>query len=179
MSINVGVWIAIIIVLVLALNIFAVSIYGEAEFIFASVKIVTIVGLLILAFIIDVGGGPTHHRYGFQFWRNPGAMKEYDSTGNTGRFLGLWATLVNAAFSYGGVELVAVAAGEAENPRKNIPKAVKRVFWRILFFYVLGTLAIGVLVASNDPSLLHNTGTAASPWVIGLYPRFRNWKRIC
>lgn len=46
-------------------------------------------------------------------------MKEYDSTGNTGRFLGLFSVLVNAAFSYGGVELVAVAAGEAENPRKN------------------------------------------------------------
>lgn len=99
-------------------------------------------------------------------------MKEYDSTGNTGRFLGLWAVMVNAAFAYGGVELVAVAAGEAENPRKNIPKAVKRVFWRILFFYVLGTLAIGVLVAYNDPLLLNpsGAGAAASPWVIGSSP---------
>jgi len=82
----------------------------------------------------------------------------------------LFSTLVNAAFSYGGVELVAVAAGEAENPRKNIPKAVKRVFWRILFFYVLGSLAIGVLVAYNDPSLLGNadTNAAGSPWVIAM-----------
>jgi amino acid transporter len=97
-------------------------------------------------------------------------MLEYDSTGNTGRFLGLFSVLVNAAFSYAGVELVAVAAGEAENPRKNIPKAVRRVFWRILFFYVLGSLAIGVLVASNDPHLLHATGSGAarSPWVIGI-----------
>jgi amino acid transporter len=46
-------------------------------------------------------------------------MKEYVGTGSTGRFTGLWSTLVNAAFSYGGVEMVAVAAGEAENPRKN------------------------------------------------------------
>jgi amino acid transporter len=100
-------------------------------------------------------------------------MKEYDSTGATGRFLGLFSVLVNAAFSYGGVELVAVAAGEAENPRKNIPKAVRRVFWRILFFYVLGSLAIGVLVASNDPNLLSaqangSAGAAQSPWVIGI-----------
>lgn len=170
--INVSVWITLIIILIICLNIFAIEIYGEAEFIFASVKIITIVGLLILAFILDLGGGPDHHRLGFQFWRNPGAMVEYDSTGNTGRFLGLFSTLVNAAFSYGGVELVAVAAGEAENPRKNIPKAVKRVFWRILFFYVLGSLAIGVLVASNDPNLLHGlggnpNGAAKSPWVIG------------
>jgi yeast amino acid transporter len=100
-------------------------------------------------------------------------MLEYDSTGNTGRFLGLFNVLVNAAFSYGGVELVAVAAGEAENPRKNIPKAVRRVFWRILFFYVLGSLAIGVLVSSSDPHLLKAQGAdapgaARSPWVIGI-----------
>ncbi|EKD21361.1 uncharacterized protein L3040_000604 [Drepanopeziza brunnea f. sp. 'multigermtubi'] len=172
-GISVAVWISIIIVVVVGLNIFAVAIYGEAEFIFASIKILTIVGLLIMAFIVDLGGGPKHDRLGFRYWKNPGAMKEYRSTGSTGRFLGLFSVLVNAAFSYGGVELVAVAAGEAENPRKNIPKAVRRVFWRILFFYVLGSLAIGVLVASNDPHLLKAQedgapGAARSPWVIGI-----------
>jgi yeast amino acid transporter len=171
--INVAAWISIIIVVIVLLNIFAVAIYGEAEFVFAAIKIVTIVGLLIMAFIIDLGGGPTRDRLGFRYWKNPGAMKEYASTGNTGRFLGLFSVLVNAAFSYQGVELVAVAAGEAENPRKNIPKAVRRVFWRILLFYVLGSLAIGVLVASNDPHLLsaqaaNSPGAAQSPWVIGI-----------
>ena len=173
-GINIAAWISIIIVLVICLNIFAVSIYGEAEFIFASVKIITIVGLIIFAFIVDLGGGPTHDRLGFRYWNNPGAMKEYVSTGSTGRFLGLFSTLVNAAFAYGGVEMVAVAAGEAENPRYNIPKAVRRVFWRILFFYVLGSLAIGVLIPYNEPRLLGAiksgaAGAAASPWVIAIY----------
>ncbi|KAK5304714.1 hypothetical protein LTR99_003779 [Exophiala xenobiotica] len=172
-DINVAAWISIIIVLVLCLNIFAVSIYEEAEFIFASIKIITIIGLLILALIIDCGGVPGQHRLGFQYWNNPGAMKKYIASGSTGRFLGLWSTLVNAAFSYGGVEMVAVAAGEAEDPRRNIPKAVKRVFWRILFFYVLGSLAIGVLVPYNDPHLLNALadsapGAASSPWVIAI-----------
>jgi amino acid transporter len=63
-----------------------------------------------------------------RYWKE-GAMKEYVGTGSTGRFTGLWSTLVNAAFSYGGVEMVCVAAGEAANPRKNIPKAVRRVVW--------------------------------------------------
>lgn len=172
-DINVAAWISLVIVLVLCLNIFAVSIYGEAEFIFASIKIITIIGLLILALIIDVGGVPGQHRLGFQYWRNPGAMKPYIAGGSTGRFLGLWSTLVNAAFSYGGVEMVAVAAGEAEDPRRNIPKAVRRVFWRILFFYVLGSLAIGVLVPSNDENLINAretgaAGAAQSPWVIAI-----------
>jgi amino acid transporter len=169
----VAAWISIIIVVVIALNIFAVSIYGEAEFCFASLKIVTIVGLLLMAFIVDVGGSPSGFRLGFYYWDNPGAMNSYPTAvgnQNLGRFLGLFSTLVNAAFAYGGVEMVAVAAGEAENPRKNIPKAVRRVFWRILFFYVLGSLAIGVLVPYNDARLLGGSGTAtASPWVIAIY----------
>ncbi|KKY23463.1 putative arginine permease [Phaeomoniella chlamydospora] len=172
-DINVAAWISILIVLVVSLNIFAVSIYGEAEFIFASIKIVTIVGLLILAFIIDLGGAPGQGRLGFHYWKDPGAMKAYIDSGDSGRFLGLWSTLVNAAFSYGGVEMVAVAAGEAENPRKNIPKAVRRVFWRILFFYILGSLAIGVLIPYNDERLLSaieddSVGAAQSPWVIAI-----------
>lgn len=129
---------------------------------------------MIFAFIIDLGGGPTRDRLGFRYWKNPGAMRAYKSTGDAGRFLGLFSTLVNAAFSYGGVEMVAVAAGEAEDPRRNIPKAVRRVFWRILFFYVLGSLAIGVLLPYNEPTLLNaieedKPGGAASPWVIAVY----------
>jgi len=169
-EINPAAWISIVIVLVLCLNIFAVSIYGEAEFIFASIKIVTIIGLLIMALCLDLGGGPTHDRLGFRYWKNPGAMKTYIASGNEGRFLGLFSTLVNAAFSYGGVEMVVVAAGEARDPRRNIPKAVRRVFWRIIFFYVLGSLAIGVLVPYTDDRLLSKEpGAAASPWVIAIY----------
>ncbi|KAK8154538.1 AAT family amino acid transporter [Phyllosticta citrichinensis] len=168
-DINQAAWITMIIVLIVALNIFAVAIYGEAEFIFASIKIITIIGLLIMALCIDLGAGK-QGRLGFRYWNSPGAMKEYIGSGSTGRFLGLFATLVNAAFSYGGVEMVAVAAGEAENPHVNIPKAVRRVFWRILFFYVLGSLAIGVLVPYDDPHLLdkHAVGAAQSPWVIAI-----------
>lgn len=105
-TINQAAWITIILVLVVCLNIFAVSIYGEAEFIFASIKIITIVGLLLLALIIDLGGGPDQGRLGFRYWKHPyAAMREYIGTGDTGRFLGFFATLANAAFAYGGVEM--------------------------------------------------------------------------
>ncbi|KAH7141612.1 AAT family amino acid transporter [Dactylonectria macrodidyma] len=171
-GINIAAWISLSIVVVTALNLFAVSVYGEAEFIFASIKILTIVGLILLALIIDLGGS-SQGRLGFRYWKNPGAMKEYVAEGDLGRFLGFFSTLVNAAFSYGGIETVAVAGGEAKNPRRNIPKAVRRVFWRIAFFYVLGALAIGVTVPYNDPNLLSAQksgakGAAASPWVIAI-----------
>lgn len=144
------------------MNIFAVQIYGEAEFIFASLKIITIIGLLILSVIIDLGGVPGQKRLGFHYWNDPGPMKPYKAAGALGRFLGLWSTMANAAFSYTGVETIAAAAGETENPRKNIPKAVRRVFWRILFFYVLGALALGVLVPYNDANLLHAQSISAA-----------------
>ncbi|KAG7433099.1 Proline-specific permease [Fusarium oxysporum f. sp. raphani] len=100
-------------------------------------------------------------------------MKDYMATGNTGRFLGLFSTFVNAAFSYAGVEIVAVASGESKNPKRNLPKAARRIFWRILFFYSLGSLAIGVLVPYTEPSLLSQQAAgvktaAASPWVIAI-----------
>lgn len=162
-----AVWISIILVLVLLLNCATVSLYGEAEFWFASIKIITIVGLLIFALVIDLGGGPNHDRLGFRYWNDPGAMKTYvSSDANTGRFLGLFSVLVNAAFAFGGVEQVAVAAGEARNPTRTIPKAIDRVFWRILFFYIFGAFAVGLIVPSNSPNLLSGSSTAKSPWVI-------------
>jgi amino acid transporter len=66
------VWITVIIVLLLFLNVWAVGLYGETEFCFASIKIITIVGLLILAVVIILGGGPNHDRLGFRYWDNPG-----------------------------------------------------------------------------------------------------------
>jgi amino acid transporter len=107
----------VLIAVIIALNIYAVHIYGEAEFWFASIKIVTIVGLLLLALIIDLGGAPNHDRLGFAYWASPGAMNAYLVPGDWGRFLGVLSTLINAAFSYGGVEIVAVTAGEVDNPR--------------------------------------------------------------
>jgi yeast amino acid transporter len=146
-----------------------VSVYGEAEFVFASIKIIAMLGLLILAVVIDLGGAPTHNRLGFRYWHHPGAMREYIGQGSTGRFLGFFHTLINAAFAFGGVEQVAVAAGETRSPSQSIPRAIRRVFWRLLFFYVLGSLAVGVLVPYNDPNLLSASSDAAkSPWLIAI-----------
>ncbi|KAI5850148.1 amino acid permease/ SLC12A domain-containing protein [Tricharina praecox] len=172
-TIHVGVWIAIILIVIIALNSFVVGGYGEAEFIFASFKIITIIGLLILALILNLGGGPDKDRKGFRYWNSPGAMKPYLATGDSGRFCGFLKSFVNAVFSFLGAEVIAVAACETKHPRRNIPKAVRRTFWRILFFYVFGVLAIGVLVPYNDPSLAKaledgEKGAAGSPWVIAI-----------
>lgn len=89
--------------------------------------------------------------------------------GSKGQFLGFWTVLTQAAFSFIGTEIVAIAAGEAKNPRRNLPKAIKRVYIRILLFYIGGTTIIGLLVPSNDPDLNLKSGDAASsPFVIAI-----------
>ena len=130
-GINVGLWITIMLIVLLALNVFTVTFYGEVEFWFALVKIITIIGLLLFTFIVDLGGNPKHDRIGFRYWNHPGAMKAFVATGDTGRFLGVFSTIINATFAYGSVEIVGIAGGEVKNPRKNLPKAIKRVFWRM------------------------------------------------
>lgn len=115
----------------------------------------------MVGIIIDLGGGPNHQRLGFRYWKNPGALNARSDLVNNvglGRFLAIVSVLVQAAFSFQGMELVAVyvstcitnyflvaepsfsAASETESPRRNISKAVRRVFYRILIFYVSSNL---------------------------------------
>ncbi|KAL0950947.1 hypothetical protein HGRIS_007699 [Hohenbuehelia grisea] len=169
-EINPAVWITVCLIVVIAINMCGAGVYGEAEFIFASIKVITIVGLIILGIVIDLGGGPNHDRLGFRYWKNPGPFVQYDNiAGSKGQFLGWWAVMTQAAFSFIGTEIVAIAAGEAKNPRRNLPKAIKRVYIRILLFYIGGTIIIGLLVPSNANGLNLNSGDAASsPFVIAI-----------
>ncbi|KAG2110159.1 amino acid permease [Suillus cothurnatus] len=161
------VWVAMCFVVVLTINMLGTGAYGEAEFIFASIKVITINGLIILGIVIDLGGGPNHDRIGFRYWKNPGPFVQYNGIqGAKGQFIGWWAVLTQAAFSFIGTEIVAIAAGEAKNLRRTLPKAIRRVYVRILLFYIGGTLVIGLLVPSNNPLLQLNSGTAQSPFVI-------------
>lgn len=108
-------------------NIILVRIYGELEFTFAMLKIMLIIGVNIMALVIACGGGPDHHAYGFQYWRNPGPFVQYlGVSGSTGRFIGFWTVFSNAVYAYYGVENVSLAAAETRNPRRNIPVAVRR-----------------------------------------------------
>lgn len=161
---------------ILLLNIIAVSWYGEAEFWFASLKIIAIVGLIILGVVLFFGGGPNHDRLGFRYWKSPGAFAEpyLVSNNNTGHFLAFWTALIKSAFSFVfAPELITTAAGEAVAPRRNIPKATKRFIYRLFAFYILGSLVIGVTVAYNDKNLLQGVqnggaGAGASPFVVGI-----------
>ncbi|KAG5648120.1 hypothetical protein DXG03_006074 [Asterophora parasitica] len=189
-DVNPAAWITVTMIVTITLNMFGAGVYGEAEFIFAlvsylpsfnrmrpkgiflnsSIKVITIVGLIILGVVIDLGGGPTHDRIGFRYWKNAGPFTQFGGIpGTKGRFLAWVAVLTQAAFSFIGTEIVAMAAGEAKNPRRNLPKAIRRVYIRILLFYVCGTIVISLLVPYTSQGLDLADGTAASsPFVIAI-----------
>ncbi|RYP42192.1 hypothetical protein DL767_000356 [Monosporascus sp. MG133] len=170
-AVPVAVWIAIQLIVILLLNIIAVSYFGEAEFWFASIKLITIMGLIILGFVIMLGGGPNHQRTGFWYWEEPGAFVPYlVAPGPTSRFLAYWTAVIKAGFAFiTSPELIALSAGETVAPRRNIPKAARRFVWRLAVFYGLGSLIIGVIVPSDEPRLLSGASDAsASPFVLGI-----------
>ncbi|KAF5373793.1 hypothetical protein D9758_000689 [Tetrapyrgos nigripes] len=149
----------------------------ESEFWLSTGKIVLAVGLIIFTFITMVGGNPLHDIYGFRFWdpsKVSGApFAEHIRTGGLGRFLGFLSCLIQASFTIAGPDYVSMTAGEAQHPRRNLPRAFNSVFYRLTAFFVLGTFCIGTVVAYNDPVLLRaisdaRPGAGSSPYVIAM-----------
>ena len=116
-----------------ALNLMSVRLFGEFEFWFAGIKVVVILAMLIL----------TCYLIFFKNGLNP-QIGEYIHSNVlfAGGSQGLMLSLVVVMFSFGGIEFVTIAAGEAENPQKSIPMAINGVIIRIIFFYVLTMIAI-------------------------------------
>ncbi|RFU81183.1 dicarboxylic amino acid permease [Trichoderma arundinaceum] len=169
-KVNPGVFIAIFLVTILVVNYLGIELFGELEFWLSSFKVIIIVGIIIFSLCIACGGGPNHDAPGFRYWNNPGAFAELYATGSLGKFLGFWSVMVNATFAYLGTELVGVTAGEAQNPRRSIPKAIKLTFFRILFFYCLSVFLVGMIVPYNSEELTfankQKTSASASPFVV-------------
>ncbi|KAH6634382.1 amino acid permease-domain-containing protein [Chaetomium sp. MPI-SDFR-AT-0129] len=178
-----AIFITVFLFIILVINLFGVKGYGEAEFVFAIVKITAVIGFVyvhrpppfrptrtsninvrsLLGIVINIGGYPNDGYIGGRYWQSPGAF-------NNG-FKGLCAVFVTAAFAFTGTELVGLAAAETANPRRSLPTAIKQVFWRITLFYIVSLTLIGLLVPYNHPRLLGAKSAAdasASPFVIAI-----------
>ncbi|KAG0323373.1 hypothetical protein BGZ99_002790 [Dissophora globulifera] len=147
------VWIVpvIIIVALVIINLLGVKMYGEAEYWFSILKVVTILVFIICGILVDAGAvGGT--RYGVENWHIEGAPFK-------GGFKAFLSVLVSVGFAYGGTELSGVTAAESRNPHKHVPKAVNTVLVRIAFFYILSIFFLASIVPNNDPRLLNPDGT--------------------
>ncbi|KAF9930882.1 hypothetical protein BGZ75_007622 [Mortierella antarctica] len=164
------VWSVLFLFFMVFVNFLSVRAYGEAEYWFSVVKVLTVIIFIIVGILVDAGvvGGD---RIGFRNWTIGGAPI-------VDGFGGILGVFLVAGFSFQGTELIGIAAGESENPRKNVPKAIKQVFWRILLFYILSIFIIGLVIPYNDPNLL-NSGSvdkaaiAVSPFTLVLQKAFQ------
>ncbi|MFF5397202.1 amino acid permease [Peribacillus butanolivorans] len=140
------IWSALFLGLVFMLNALSIKSYGESEYWFSLVKVVAIIFFIIIGLltILGVFGGEV---IGFEnFTMGEAPFK--------GGFLSIISIFLIAGFSFQGTELVGIAAGESENPEKNVPNAIRQVFWRILLFYIGAILILGLLIPYTSPSLL-------------------------
>lgn len=129
-------------VLINALNLASVKVYGETEFWFSIVKVVAIIAMILFGGYLLLSGNGGEQASIDNLHNDGGFMpKGWLSSDAEGSYQGLLAALVTIMFSFGGLELVGITAAEAENPEKNIPKATNQVLWRILIFYI-GSLII-------------------------------------
>lgn len=159
------IWSILFLGILVALNLLSAKAYGEGEYWFASIKVVTIIVFLVVGVLMIFGimGG---HSVGFSNW----TLK--DGKGNSAPFVGggmaILMSFLTAGFSFAGTEVVGLAAGESENPEEDVPKAINSVFWRILIFYIGAIIVIGFIIPFTDKNLLKNgvSEVAYSPFTI-------------
>jgi D-serine/D-alanine/glycine transporter len=138
-------------ILLLGLNLLTVKLFGELEFWFALIKVITILALIIIGVILLI--------IGFQTDSGTVTVKNLWSHGGLfpNGISGFLLSFQMVVFAFVGVELVGVSAAETSNPQKNIPSAINKIPLRILFFYV-GALIILLCInpwtqlnAANSP----------------------------
>ena len=129
--------------IVLTLNLVSVKLFGEMEFWFAIVKVAALVLFMVIGIVLLVTQHPIDGN-------SPGPQL---ITGHGGLFpagvLPMVLIMQGVVFAYASVELVGVAAGETENPREVMPKAINSIMWRIGVFYVGSVVLLAMLMPWN------------------------------
>ncbi|SFR03180.1 MULTISPECIES: phenylalanine transporter [unclassified Enterobacter] len=127
------VWAATFFILINAVNLVNVRLYGEMEFWFALIKVLAIIAMIGFGLWLLFSGTGGERASIDNLWR-------YDGFLATG-WHGLILSLAVIMFSFGGLELIGITAAEASSPETTIPKAVNQVVYRILLFYI-GSLVV-------------------------------------
>lgn len=128
----------IVIGVMTAINLMNVGFYGESEFWMAIIKVAAVIGMIVFGLILIFSGFHHHEAAGLgNLWQYGGFLPM--------GVAGLLLSLAPVMFSFGGIELIGITAGEADDPDHSIPKAINQVIWRILVFYI-GSLGILVIL---------------------------------
>lgn len=150
-------WSALFLALMVGLNVLSVKGFGESEYWFAMIKIVTVIVFIVIGLLMIVG-----------VWNGKATGFSNFTSGDApiaGGWLAVLGVCMAAGFSFQGTELVGIAAGESEDPKKSVPRAIRSVFWRILLFYIVAIFVVGMLISYTTDTLASDS-VAASPFTI-------------
>ena len=152
-DVPIWIWCAVFMVLLFSLNALSTRGFAEAEFWFAGIKVVAVILFIVIGFAAIFGLIPMEDR----------ATPFLTNLAPTGLFPAgiaiVFVTMMNVIFSYQGSELVGIAAGETENPEKNIPRAIRNILVRIIVFYIASIIVLSAIFPASELGLL------ASPFV--------------
>lgn len=142
-------------VIITLVNLGNVKFYGESEFWLSIVKVTAVVAMIVFGVYLLVTAGPDSTASFSNLWTHGGFFPH--------GFEGLFYMLAFLMFAFGGIELIGMAAAEAKDPQKTIPKAINQVVLRILVFYVGSMTILLSLVPWNELQL---GGLDKSPFVM-------------
>ncbi|KAJ2222087.1 hypothetical protein H4R99_006713 [Coemansia sp. RSA 1722] len=164
------IWSIIALVAMFLLNAISVKGYGESEFWMSSLKVLTVFVFLIVG-ILTVTGVTGGDYIGGRNWHTEGApFKDH--------VVGILKACIVAAFSFQGTEIIGVTVGESANPRRDVPRAIRSVFWRILFFYISSILIIGLVIRNDNANLANASSVsdvAISPFTMVFQKAGADW----
>ncbi|HEY2364065.1 MAG TPA: amino acid permease [Candidatus Angelobacter sp.] len=149
------IWVVLVSAALVALNSMQVNRLGEFEYWFAMIKVAAIVSFIIVGLGLIFGIGTGHPLGLANLTRHGGFLPA--------GWKGVWLSLTITVTSYMGVEIIAVTAGEAERPEVTIPRAMRNIVYRLIFFYVL---AIAIMVTMVPWTQAGSSSTlSGSPFV--------------
>lgn len=150
-------WVSVLFffIVITLVNLGNVKFYGESEFWLAIIKVTAVIAMIIFGIVLLVTADPSSGSTITNLWTHGGFFPK--------GFDGLFYMLAFIMFAFGGIELIGMAAAEAEQPEKTIPKAINQVVFRVLIFYV-GSLTILLSLVPWDK--LELGGLDKSPFVM-------------
>ncbi|MDO4898039.1 MAG: amino acid permease [Rothia sp. (in: high G+C Gram-positive bacteria)] len=151
----VWVWSALFIAVIFALNTVSVKVFAETESWLALIKVIAIIVFIALGALAMFGAVPLASKE-----PAPGFSHLFEDGLFPNGFGAVFTVMLTVNFAFSGTELIGIAAGEAENPEKSVPKAIHGALWRLVIFFIGAIIVMASLIPYKE------AGVDASPFVV-------------
>ncbi|KAF2191150.1 amino acid transporter [Zopfia rhizophila CBS 207.26] len=156
-KVPIAAWVTIFWVVIILVNVGAVSVFGEVEVVCSTIKFGWIFVVIFSLIVVSAGGAPNHDAVGFRYW---------NAEPFTNGFKDFLSVMPTCVFAMTGSKNSGLVAAETANPRKAVPRAIGSIWLRLSLFHLLGALMVTITVSPDNKDISRGSGTNASPLVI-------------